>query len=120
LTKHFGPVAAVDSIDLDIPSGGFFSLLGPSGCGKTTTLRRTFQGEPRRLTLVVSRSLQFRTSPGAAAFVAYMHQKVGSFYPFGRYQPAQHAGTVRLGHPAAAMRMPHGHPAARRRHRPGS
>ncbi|HYB85481.1 MAG TPA: ABC transporter ATP-binding protein [Streptosporangiaceae bacterium] len=39
LTKHFGPLAAVDSIDLDIPSGGFFSLLGPSGCGKTTTLR---------------------------------------------------------------------------------
>jgi spermidine/putrescine transport system ATP-binding protein len=39
LSKHFGPLAAVDSIDLDIPSGGFFSLLGPSGCGKTTTLR---------------------------------------------------------------------------------
>jgi spermidine/putrescine transport system ATP-binding protein len=39
LTKHFGTVAAVDSIDLEIPSGGFFSLLGPSGCGKTTTLR---------------------------------------------------------------------------------
>src|SRR6185437_3541709 len=39
LTKRFGPVAAVDSIDLEIPSGGFFSLLGPSGCGKTTTLR---------------------------------------------------------------------------------
>jgi spermidine/putrescine transport system ATP-binding protein len=39
LTKHFGPVVAVDSVDLDIPAGGFFSLLGPSGCGKTTTLR---------------------------------------------------------------------------------
>src|SRR5215475_13452390 len=39
LTKHFGQLAAVDSIDLEIPSGGFFSLLGPSGCGKTTTLR---------------------------------------------------------------------------------
>jgi spermidine/putrescine transport system ATP-binding protein len=39
LTKRFGQVAAVDSIDLEIPSGGFFSLLGPSGCGKTTTLR---------------------------------------------------------------------------------
>src|SRR5437667_8721532 len=38
LTKHFGQVAAVDSIDLDIPSGGFFSLLGPSGYGKSTTL----------------------------------------------------------------------------------
>lgn len=44
--------------------------------------QRTFQGESRRLTLVVSRSLQFKNSPGAAAFVAYMHQKVGSFYPF--------------------------------------
>jgi spermidine/putrescine transport system ATP-binding protein len=30
---------AVDSVDLEIPAGGFFSLLGPSGCGKTTTLR---------------------------------------------------------------------------------
>src|SRR5215469_6266958 len=38
LTKRFSEVA-VDSIDLLIPSGEFFSLLGPSGCGKTTTLR---------------------------------------------------------------------------------
>jgi spermidine/putrescine transport system ATP-binding protein len=39
LTKRFGQFTAVDAIDLDIPAGGFFSLLGPSGCGKTTTLR---------------------------------------------------------------------------------
>src|SRR5262245_36968404 len=39
LTKRFGEVAAVDSIDLHVPGGEFFSLLGPSGCGKTTTLR---------------------------------------------------------------------------------
>jgi spermidine/putrescine transport system ATP-binding protein len=38
LTKRFAEVA-VDSIDLQIASGEFFSLLGPSGCGKTTTLR---------------------------------------------------------------------------------
>jgi hypothetical protein len=50
--------------------------------GYVSGWQRTFQGESRRLTLVVSRSLQFQTSPGAAAFVAYMHQKVGSFYPF--------------------------------------
>jgi spermidine/putrescine transport system ATP-binding protein len=30
---------AVDSLDLTIEDGEFFSLLGPSGCGKTTTLR---------------------------------------------------------------------------------
>jgi putative spermidine/putrescine transport system ATP-binding protein len=39
LTKRFGEVVAVDGIDLDIPSGEFFTMLGPSGSGKTTTLR---------------------------------------------------------------------------------
>jgi spermidine/putrescine transport system ATP-binding protein len=39
VTKRFGDFTAVDSIDLAIPKGEFFSLLGPSGCGKTTTLR---------------------------------------------------------------------------------
>jgi putative spermidine/putrescine transport system ATP-binding protein len=39
LEKHFGTVAAVRGIDLDVPSGTFFTLLGPSGCGKTTILR---------------------------------------------------------------------------------
>jgi spermidine/putrescine transport system ATP-binding protein len=39
LTKRFDDVQAVAGIDLEIPSGEFFSVLGPSGCGKTTTLR---------------------------------------------------------------------------------
>src|SRR6201995_5058656 len=39
LEKRFDDVVAVDSIDLEIGAGEFFSLLGPSGCGKTTTLR---------------------------------------------------------------------------------
>ena len=38
LTKRFTEIA-VDSIDVVVASGEFFSLLGPSGCGKTTTLR---------------------------------------------------------------------------------
>lgn len=32
-------ITAVDSIDLTIREGEFFTLVGPSGCGKTTTLR---------------------------------------------------------------------------------
>ena len=36
--KRFGPVVALDGVDLAIRKGEFFSLLGPSGCGKTTTL----------------------------------------------------------------------------------
>ena len=39
LAKHFGDVAAVDGVDLDIADGEFFSMLGPSGSGKTTVLR---------------------------------------------------------------------------------
>jgi spermidine/putrescine transport system ATP-binding protein len=38
LSKRFVELA-VDSMDLTVTSGEFFSLLGPSGCGKTTTLR---------------------------------------------------------------------------------
>jgi putative spermidine/putrescine transport system ATP-binding protein len=37
--KHFGDVAAVDGVTLDITPGEFFTLLGPSGSGKTTVLR---------------------------------------------------------------------------------
>jgi len=40
LTKTFPRAGkVVDSIDLQIKQGEFFTLLGPSGCGKSTTLR---------------------------------------------------------------------------------
>ena len=39
LTKTFGALKAVDSIDLSVAQGETVCLLGPSGCGKTTTLR---------------------------------------------------------------------------------
>jgi spermidine/putrescine transport system ATP-binding protein/putrescine transport system ATP-binding protein len=39
VTKRFGEVVAVDSAEIAIGHGEFFSLLGPSGCGKTTLLR---------------------------------------------------------------------------------
>ncbi|MFO7323453.1 MAG: ABC transporter ATP-binding protein [Chloroflexota bacterium] len=38
LTKKFGSVIGVDSLNLDIREGEFVAFLGPSGCGKTTTL----------------------------------------------------------------------------------
>jgi ABC-2 type transport system ATP-binding protein len=39
LTKRFGSVAAVDRVDLAVPSGSVFGFLGPNGSGKTTTIR---------------------------------------------------------------------------------
>jgi ABC-2 type transport system ATP-binding protein len=38
LTKHYGPVAALDGLDLDVPRGGVFGLVGPNGAGKTTAM----------------------------------------------------------------------------------
>ena len=39
VSRHFGPVRAVDGVDLAIAEGSFFAMLGPSGSGKTTCLR---------------------------------------------------------------------------------
>jgi osmoprotectant transport system ATP-binding protein len=39
VTKIFGTVTAVDSVDLEVPTGAVCVLLGPSGCGKTTTMK---------------------------------------------------------------------------------
>ena len=38
LTKKYGSLYALDSIDFDVSSGEFLTLLGPSGSGKTTLL----------------------------------------------------------------------------------
>ena len=37
--KSFGPVTAVDGLDLDVPEGICLGLLGPNGAGKSTTMR---------------------------------------------------------------------------------
>jgi ABC-2 type transport system ATP-binding protein len=39
LTRRFGSLAAVDSIDLQVEAGQFFGFLGPNGAGKSTTIK---------------------------------------------------------------------------------
>jgi ABC-type sugar transport system ATPase subunit len=39
VSRSFGPVVAVDSVDLEVEDREFLVLLGPSGCGKSTVLR---------------------------------------------------------------------------------
>jgi lipooligosaccharide transport system ATP-binding protein len=37
--KRFGPLTAVDGLDLDVPFGSCVGLLGPNGAGKSTTMK---------------------------------------------------------------------------------
>jgi len=39
VVKRFGPITAVDGLDLDVPLGSCVGLLGPNGAGKSTTMK---------------------------------------------------------------------------------
>jgi lipooligosaccharide transport system ATP-binding protein len=39
VVKRYGPITAVDGLDLDVPVGTCVGLLGPNGAGKSTTMR---------------------------------------------------------------------------------
>ena len=39
VVKRFGPIIAVDGLDLEVPKGICLGLLGPNGAGKSTTMR---------------------------------------------------------------------------------
>ncbi len=39
VVKRYGPITAVDGLDLDVPEGTCVGLLGPNGAGKSTTMK---------------------------------------------------------------------------------
>ena len=79
LRKTFGPIHAVDGIDLALAPGAIYGLLGPNGSGKTTLIRllvglaRATSGEARILG---------RAMPSRAILdrIGYMTQSEG-LYP---------------------------------------
>jgi lipooligosaccharide transport system ATP-binding protein len=71
--KRYGPITAVDGLDLDVPYGTCVGLLGPNGAGKSTTMRLLTaqaiadEGELEVLGFELPReSKQARTSLGVA------------------------------------------------------
>lgn len=71
---------AVSASDLakDAPIPGLQSKI--ASWGYLGGRQRTFQGESRHLTLVISRSLAFRDSGGANRFVGFVHSQATAFF----------------------------------------
>lgn len=80
LTKHYGPILAVDRLDLTVRRGEVYGFLGPNGAGKTTTLRM--------LLGLILPSAGSATVAGAAPGTPQSLVKVGAivetpaFYPY--------------------------------------
>jgi ABC-2 type transport system ATP-binding protein len=96
LTVSFGPVVAVDSLDLALPAGSSLALVGRNGAGKSTTLR-VLAGvlPPSSGTVRVAGVDAVRDPSGAKARVGYCPD-VGGLIP--RATPWEHlqlAATLR-------------------------
>ena len=85
LTRRFGPLTAVNQLDLSIPTGSIYGFLGPNGSGKTTAIRMLCglltpsEGEARVLGLSVntqSEELRSRFGYMAQKFALYVELSV--------------------------------------------
>jgi ABC-2 type transport system ATP-binding protein len=81
LTKTFGTLTAVNSIDLSVQGGELFGLVGPDGAGKTTTMRLlTSVMDPTSGEAWVLGRHTVRESEDVKEEIGYMSQRFG-LYP---------------------------------------
>ena len=82
LTKAYGPILAVDHLDLRVDLGEIVGFLGPNGAGKTTTMRMLLGLV--RPTSGSSRLLGMDTATNLAAILARTGSIIENptFYPF--------------------------------------
>jgi ABC-2 type transport system ATP-binding protein len=80
LTRRFGPLAAVDGLNLEIAKGEIFGLVGPDGAGKTTTLRLLCGlMDPTEGKVVVAGHDVTREVDAVKDQIGYMAQKFGLY-----------------------------------------
>lgn len=80
VTKYFGELKAVDSLNLHIREGEIFGFIGPNGAGKTTTLRMLATLlRPTTGTIRIS-GLDPETQPGEVRrIIGYMPDQFGVY-----------------------------------------
>jgi ABC-2 type transport system ATP-binding protein len=102
LSKRFGPITAVDSLDLELAPGRIYGLLGPNGSGKTTLIRllvglaRPSTGEAR----VLGRHMPDRQN---LARIGYMTQSDGIYAELSVWENLRFFATLAGSRDRAAM-----------------
>ncbi len=72
LRKAYGDLEVLAGLDLEVPKGGWVSVLGPSGCGKSTLFHILGGLTPADAGEIAWNGTVY---PHLRPFVAYMHQK---------------------------------------------
>ena len=80
LTRRFGPITAVDHLNLTVARGEIFGLVGPDGAGKTTTLRMLCGlMDPTEGSATVAGFDVARESQSVKDQIGYMAQRFGLY-----------------------------------------
>jgi len=79
ISKYFGDHQVISTLDLEVKSGEFVTLLGPSGCGKTTLLRMIAGLEKLTKEIFISAADGINDIPAQRRHVAMVFQSYALF-----------------------------------------
>lgn len=79
IQKTYGPVRAVDGVDLEVARGEFVTILGPSGSGKTTLLKIVAGFEQADAGAVILQDTDITNLPPARRNVGMVFQNYALF-----------------------------------------
>ncbi|XP_052805290.1 ABC transporter G family member 20-like [Mya arenaria] len=96
ITKSYGKLQVLNSLNINVPRGCIYGLLGPSGCGKTTLLRSVLG----RLQVDSGHVVVLGDKPGAhghkvpGSMVGYMPQETALFVDLTIAETLQYYGRL--------------------------